>query len=106
MGDSIELHQISHLPSMVERRSAFSRYSSDALAALGRQRSVLAKRIPARAAPTAPKPSDHIPMSNSCPSNSDPVEDTAAQTGKSRVRDMHRSVTHFGTKGLVIHEAD
>uniref|UniRef100_G3NZ40 Uncharacterized protein n=1 Tax=Gasterosteus aculeatus TaxID=69293 RepID=G3NZ40_GASAC len=61
------------------RRSASSRFSSDALAALGRQRSVLAKKIPASAAPTAPRPSDHIPIPNSPPSSSDTEDSTAAR---------------------------
>lgn len=75
-----------HLPSVVERRSASSRFSMDAWAALGRHISVLARRIPASAAPTAPRPNDHIPISNIPPSSPDAVDDTAATTwGEIRV---------------------
>lgn len=69
------------VPSTVERRLVSSRCSSDALATFGRHRSVLARKIPASAAPTAPRPSDHIPMSNSSPSRPDPGDDTAAHKG-------------------------
>ncbi|KAA8583779.1 hypothetical protein FQN60_014987 [Etheostoma spectabile] len=71
---------------MVERRSASSRYSSDACTALGRHRSVLARKIPASAAPTAPRPNDHIPIPNSCPSSPDSEDKTAAQTGNNTTR--------------------
>lgn len=66
------------LPSVVERRSASSRYSRDALAALGRHRLVLARKIPARAAPTAPRPRDHIPIPKT--SSSSWEDNTAART--------------------------
>lgn len=65
-----------------------SRCSSDASAALGRHRSVLARKIPARAAPTAPRPSDHIPIPNCSPSSAE--DNTAAQ----RRQHMRRIAGH------------
>lgn len=61
----LELEEGKFSPSSVERRSASSRYSSDAWPALFRHRSVLAKIMPAMAAPTAPSPRDHILIPNS-----------------------------------------
>lgn len=50
--------------SPVDLRSASCRCSKDPGTTLGRQKSVLARKIPARAAPTAPRPRDHIPIPN------------------------------------------
>lgn len=69
-------------PSVLECRSVSARYSSEALPALGRHRSVLARKSPANAAPMAPRPNDHIPIPNSSPSRPDPDDDTAGQKGE------------------------
>lgn len=73
-----------HPPSVVERRSASSRYSSWALATLGRHRSVLARRIPATAAPMAPSPRDQSPIPNSSASSPVPEDNTAEGGGRSK----------------------
>ncbi len=76
---------------MVERSSAFSRCSSDAWAALGRHRSVLARKIPASAAPTAPRPNDHMPIPNSSPSSPD---NTERQQRERNVTQVKFTLTH------------
>lgn len=52
-------------------RSAFPRYSTVAGAGLVSRKSVFASIKPAMAAPTAPRPSDHIPMASVSPSRMD-----------------------------------
>lgn len=52
-------------------RSAFPRYSTDAAAGLVSKKSVFASIKPAMAAPTAPRPSDHMPIASVSPSRTD-----------------------------------
>lgn len=70
----------------MECRSASSRYSRDTFEPLGRQISVFAKKIPARAAPTAPRPTDHTPIPNSPSSSPDQKADTAENQAKNKQR--------------------
>lgn len=52
-------------------RSAFPRYSTEAAPGLVSKKSVFASIMPAMAAPTAPRPSDHMPIASVSPSRTD-----------------------------------
>lgn len=85
-------YQNAFLPPVVECRSASSRYCSVALAALVRHRSVLARKIPVSAAPTAPRPTAHIPIPKSSPSSPEAEDKTATQKSKSMLRRRNISI--------------
>lgn len=65
------------LPLLMVLRSAFPRYSTEAGAGLVSKKSVFASIKPAMAAPTAPRPSDHMPIASVSPSRTD--DDTAGK---------------------------
>ncbi len=68
---------IHFLPLSMVLRSAFPRYSTEAAAGLVSKKSVFASIMPAMAAPTAPRPSDHMPIASVSPSRTD--DDTAGK---------------------------
>lgn len=63
------------VPLSMVLRSVFPRYSTEAAPGLVSNKSVFASIMPAMAAPTAPRPSDHMPIASVSPSRTD--DDTA-----------------------------